>query len=100
VDEDGNQVCVSSPRIKPAFLIAPGDVPTSSGNADVPLRNFVGLFVICVGKLKPDQASCNGNINSNPDGGVWFRFVDYRGVNVLPPGENPGSLVRSLQLVE
>jgi Flp pilus assembly protein TadG len=99
VDADGNQLCVSSPRIKPAFLISPSDVPTSPGNTTVTLRNFVGLFTICVGVLNPDQQSCHGNIQ-NPGGGVWVRFVDYRGVNVLPPNENPGSLVRSLQLVE
>jgi hypothetical protein len=100
VDPNNNEpVCVSSPRTKPAFLISPSDVPTSPGNADVPLRNFVGLFAICVGVLNPDQQSCHGQIQ-NPGGGVWVRFVDYRGVNVLPPNTNPGSLVRTLQLVE
>jgi hypothetical protein len=100
VDDDGDPVCVSSPRVKPAILIEPEDVPDKPGNADVPLRNFVGLFVICVGVLNPDQATCHGKIQDKPDGGVWFRFVDYRGVNILPPGSNPGSLIRTLQLVE
>jgi Flp pilus assembly protein TadG len=99
VDQNGEQLCVSSPRIKPAFLISPTDTPTSPGNTTVTLRNFVGLFVICVGVLNPDEQSCSGQIQ-NPGGGVWVRFVDFRGVNVLPPDENPGSLVRTLQLIE
>jgi hypothetical protein len=99
VDQNGEHLCVSSPRIRPAFLISPTDTPASPGNTTVTLRNFVGLYVICVGVLNPDQNSCSGQIQ-NPGGGVWVRFVDYRGVNVLPPNENPGSLVRTLQLIE
>jgi Flp pilus assembly protein TadG len=99
VDADGNATCVSSPRVKPMFLIHPTDAPTSPGNTDVALRNFVGVFVICVGVLQPSHDSCSGNINS-AGGGVWIRLIDYRGVNVLPPNTNTSSLVRVLQLVE
>jgi hypothetical protein len=99
VDENGEHICVSTPRTKPAFLISPDDVPTSPGNDWVTLRNFVGLFVVCVGVLNNDDATCHGNINS-AGGGVWFRFVDYRGVNMAPAGSHPGSLTRIIQLVE
>jgi hypothetical protein len=99
VDVNGEHLCVSSPRIKPAFLISPTDVPMSPGNAMVTLRNFVGLYVICAGVLQPDQNSCTGSLNS-PGGGVWVRFIDYRGVSTSAPNQNTGSLVRTLQLVE
>jgi hypothetical protein len=132
VDGNGEQVCVSSPRIRPAFLISPDDVDSwsaggGSGGSDVgrigrglvqsvtniiggggtgggtlqtvTLRNFVGLFVICTGVLQPDQRSCTGNVQS-PGGGVHVRFVDYRGVNALPPNQAQGSLIKVLQLVE
>jgi hypothetical protein len=32
VDEDGNNVCVSSPRLRPAFLISPEDVQNAGSN--------------------------------------------------------------------
>jgi hypothetical protein len=99
VDVNNVPLCVSSPRIKPAFLISPTDVPMSPGNATVTLRNFVGLFVVCVGVLNEDEDGCTGSINS-PGGGIWVRFIDYRGVSTSPPNENTGSLVRTLQLVE
>jgi hypothetical protein len=59
----------------------------------------VGVFVICAGVLNPSQTSCSGSLQS-PGGGVHVRFVNYRGVNPLPPGQNTGSLMRVLQLVE
>jgi hypothetical protein len=98
---NGEPVCVSSPRVKPAFLIRPTDIPPKSGNLDVTLRNFVGLFVICVGELKVDQTGCKpGSKINDPNGGVWVRFIDYRGIKVAPAGSHPGSLNRILQLVE
>jgi hypothetical protein len=129
VDQGGNHVCVSSPRIKPLFLIGPGDTPAGgsessdgsgggsgrgsgggggggvggggvgTGTSPATLRNFVGVFVICAGVLNPSQTSCSGSLQSG-GGGVHVRFVNYRGVNPLPPGQNTGSLLRVLQLVE
>lgn len=100
VTRPGAGECVSSPRIKPAFLISPEDIPTGGGgNAMVTLQNFVGLFVICTGVLEPSQQSCTGNINS-PGGGLHVRFIEYQGVSVSPAGQNSGSLVRTIQLVQ
>jgi len=100
VDASGENVCVSSARIRPAFLIAPTDIPPSPGsNHSVTLRNFVGLFVICVGVLQPSQQTCTGSITT-PGAGVHVRFIEYRGTGALALGEGTGSLVRTLQLVE
>jgi hypothetical protein len=65
----------------------------------VTLQNFVGLFVICTGALQANQSSCSGNIQSL-GGGVHVRFVDYRGIDALPPNQASGSLIKVLQLVE
>jgi hypothetical protein len=106
VDEDGNQLCVTSDRSRPVFLISPRDIPTSPGRHAVTLRNFVGIWVICVGILQPSQTACTPGAPGNPLGGppnpnkgVHVRIMDYRGVNILPPGNGSGSLVRVIQLV-
>jgi hypothetical protein len=82
-------------------MVSPEDDP-AGGRSDIEIRNFVGLFVVCVGIIQPSGTSCTGNLTgpANPDRGVHMRFVDYRGVSALPPGQNPGSLVRIIQLVE
>jgi hypothetical protein len=100
VDDSGNNVCVSSPRVKPMITIDPGDNPPGSGRQTIPLSHFVGVFVECVGVYNPPN--CVGNINSNnPNQGVWVRFIEYRGINPMPVGQgDPGSLVRILVLVE
>jgi hypothetical protein len=124
VDGNGNSLCVSSPRSKPLFLIGPEDTPEGgsesgggggggrgvgggggggggggAGTSPATLRNFVGVWVICVGVLNPSQTACSGNIQSG-GGGVHVRFVQYRGLDPLPPNQNTGSLIRVLQLVE
>jgi hypothetical protein len=100
VDQNGDHVCVASPRVRAMFLSNPDEVPSSPGNdKDIILQNFVGVFVICTGILNGDNATCHGNMNG-AGGGVWVRFIDYRGVNVAPSGNKTGSLVRVLQLIE
>lgn len=117
VNEDGELACVSSPRLKPTFLISPEDIadwdtstrqgggPGNGGSGGggggqlktVTLRNFVGLFVLCRGTLDPVTETCSQSGGQNP---VHVKFVEYTGVEALPPSQNTGSLVKVLQLVE
>lgn len=100
VDDAGNNVCVSSPRIKPMLTIDPGNNPPGPGRQTIPLSHFVGVFVECVGVYNPPN--CVGNISgNNQNQGVWVRFIEHRGINPMPVGQgDPGSLVRILVLVE
>ncbi|CAN5784089.1 hypothetical protein BH23GEM11_BH23GEM11_08690 [soil metagenome] len=97
---EGDACVTGSPRERPMVLLDPREAPTSSGRQAVMIRNFVGVFYICQGVLSSDAQSCTRATGSDPDAGVWVRFVDYRGVNPRSPGVADGSLLRVLRLVE
>ena len=83
-DADDN-VCRSSPRIRPMLMFDPRDWPDiDSGAKPVTVQNFVGVFV----------ESLEGH------GDVWVRFVNYTGVSPAAEWSATSALPRVLRIVE
>lgn len=84
IDSNGApNVCVSSPRLRPAPMLAPPDAP-ANGRRNVPIMNWAGLFV----------EGMQGN-------DVIVRFAGYSGFGVAStnPG-GAGALPKVIRLVE
>jgi hypothetical protein len=101
VNESGQPICVQSPRTRGVVLISPVDALNLTGaSKTVPVTNVMGVFVECLGS----KSGCPGDPGFTPDGGqnneVWVRLIDYRGLNAVPVHQDPGSLLRTVVLVE
>jgi len=101
ISDSTGQVCVQSPRTRGVVLISPLDAASVRGAAKTaPVTNVMGVFVECLGS----KSGCPGDSNYVKDGPmdleVWVRLIDYRGLNAVPVYQDPGSLLRTVVLVE